>query len=576
MIANTPLRCRLYFSLCAWLALGLSGFAVRADDRSMNGSDNNPNDSSMGAANTQLGRISDAAYGDLVSSPAGGTRPSAREISNTVSAQTGSVLDPNYLSDFVWQWGQFLDHDMDLTEAATPSESFHIPVPAGDPYFDPNWTGTQEISLNRSVYHPLSGTGTEYPREQMNSLSSWIDASNVYGSDDARAAALRAPGGKLATSAGNLLPFNTGGLPNANEGPLPASSMFVAGDVRANEQIGLTAMHTLFMREHNRIADSLEGSGLTDDQIYHRARKIVGAQMQVITYNEFLPALLGEMAPVPSATYDSSVDATISIEFTTAIYRVGHTMLSPQLQRIQNDGTSAPGGAIALSSAFFDPTLLDDPGELDLLLKGLASQRQQMVDTLVVDGVRNFLFGPPGSGGFDLASLNIQRGRDHGLSDYNSMRVAMGLDAALDFSDITSDAALAAALSDLYEGDINNVDLWVGALAEDLLPGASVGELTAFTLADQFQRLADGDHYFYLWDPDFTEEDIAELEATRLSDIILRNTDITNLQSNVFIVPEPATWMLALIGAILLGLTARGRCIRFGSSRSGCHAMQTS
>ncbi len=90
--------------------------------------------------------------------------------------------------------------------------------------------------------------------------------------------------------------------------------MFLAGDIRANEQVGLTSVHTLFMREHNRLADLIKAvdPGLSDEDIYQKARKIVGAQMQIITYNEFLPALLGDAAAweamrlgeVPDAFHD--------------------------------------------------------------------------------------------------------------------------------------------------------------------------------------------------------------------------------------------------------------------------------
>ena len=82
--------------------------------------------------------------------------------------------------------------------------------------------------------------------------------------------------------------------------------MFLAGDVRANEQVGLLAFHTLFVREHNRLADKIvkkykralpSGTSERDEHIYQLARKIVGAELQAITYNEFLPALLGPMAP---------------------------------------------------------------------------------------------------------------------------------------------------------------------------------------------------------------------------------------------------------------------------------------
>src|SRR5207248_3443948 len=118
---------------------------------------------------------------------------------------------------------------------------------------------------------------------------------------------------------------------------------------------------------------------------------------------------------------------------------------------------------VALSQAFFNPPLLVANG-IDSVLKYLSSDPSSEVDTLVVNSVRNFLFGPPGAGGLDLVSLNIQRGRDHGLADYNTMRAAYGLPRVTDFTQITANADVQAKLKSLY-GSVNNIDPWVGALA---------------------------------------------------------------------------------------------------------------
>jgi len=525
-----------------------------AQYRSVDGSGNNPNDANLGKTDTQLMRMMGPMYEDGVSEPRGGwvsSLPSARAVSNAVAAQSTSIFNDRGLSDFTWQWGQFVDHDIDLTDNAEPHEPFNIAVPAGDPWFDPFNTGTQEIGLNRSVYDTATGTGPGDPRRQINQITTWIDASNVYGSDQLRADTLRTfSGGRLATSAGDLLPFNTAGLPNANAGPLPASSMFLAGDVRSNEQVSLTAMHTLFVREHNRLAGEIESAnpGMQDEDIYQQARKIVGAQMQAITYNEWLPALLGTGAVPSYSGYDDTVDPRIANSFSTALFRVGHTMLSPTLRRTDNDGNVIPQGNLSLADAFFNPSRITGEGGIDPLLKGMSTQLMQEIDTKVTDAVRNFLFGPPGAGGFDLASLNIQRGRDHGLPTYNELRSQLGLGAKATFEDITSDAGLQAALASVY-GSVNEIDLWVGALAEDHVAGSSVGELIQFVLVDQFVRLREGDRFFYLNDGFFTPDLLAEIEAITLADIIRRNTGITNIQDNVFFVPEPASVVLVLLGA---------------------------
>jgi len=223
---------------------------------SIDGTGNNLVQTTWGSTGTDLLRIAAAAYSDGVSSPAGADRLDARAVSNAVAAQADGVdiLNNRGLSAFVYAWGQFIDHDLDLTPTGTTA--FNIAVPTGDPSFDPAGTGTAVITLNRSITDPATGTSSSNPAQQVNTITAYIDGSMVYGSDSVRAAALRTfSGGQMATSAGDLLPFNTAGLPNANDARIfPDSKLFLAGDVRANENVELTALQTLFVREHNHQA----------------------------------------------------------------------------------------------------------------------------------------------------------------------------------------------------------------------------------------------------------------------------------------------------------------------------------
>ena len=525
--------------------------------RSIDGTGNNLEHAEWGSANAALTRRIAADYEDGVGSPSGADRPSAREISNAVVAQAGDVPNALGVSDFFWQWGQFLDHDITLTPELYPIEAFDIEVPLGDPWFDPYSTGVALIPLGRSYYEYVDGQ-----REQFNELTAWIDGSNVYGSDDDRALALRTLDGtgRLKTSAGDRLPYNEEGLPNA---PSTAPDYFLAGDVRANEQVGLTVMHTLFVREHNYWADRLRAEAERDsgfeqgdlrtrdgrarvrqgelsarrgrmsgEQIYQRARAIVSAEIQVITYREFLPLLLGPSGMEPYQGYRDSVQPDIRNEFATAAYRFGHSMLSPTLLRIDAEGRELRQGHLSLAQAFFAPAELEVG--LEPYLRGLAVRRAQEVDPLVIDELRNLLFGPPGAGGLDLAALNIQRGRDHGLAGYAEARLALGLPPALTFAAISSDPAVQARLASVYSGP-DQVDLWVGGLAEDKLPGAMVGRTFHRILSEQFRALRDGDRYWY--ERSLPGELVELVERQSLAAIIRRNTRIGDeLQDNVFLV----------------------------------------
>jgi hypothetical protein len=498
--------------------------------RTIDGSGNNGAHPDWGRAGTPLLRTTAVGYEDGSGSPGGQDRASAREISNLCVAQPGPLPNAIGASDFLWQWGQFLDHDLDLVPTASPAEPFDVAVPVGDPWFDPTATGTATIALNRSHYVTIDGV-----RQQVNAITAFIDASNVYGSDPARALALRALDGtgRLATSPGDLLPFNEAGLPNA---PSPDPAFFLAGDERANEQVGLTAMHTLFVREHNLWADFFGALApwLGDDERYGLARAMVGAEMQAITYREFLPVLLGPGALPPYQGYRRAVDPGIANVFAAAAYRVGHTMLSSTLLRLGADGQPVPAGNLPLSGAFFRPDVFAATGPAPLL-RGLASQMAQETDAKVVDEVRNLLFGPPGAGGFDLASLNIQRGRDHGLPGYNRVRVDYGLPAAAGFADVNPDPAVQAELAAAY-ATVDDVDVWVGGLSEPHVAGAMVGETFFAVLADQFVRLRDGDRFWYqsYLPPLFRNL----VEQSTLARIIRRNTEIgPELQPDVFRVP---------------------------------------
>jgi hypothetical protein len=496
--------------------------------RSIDGSGNNPIDPTLGAANIPLLRNTTIAYGDGSGTPAGADQKSAREISNDVFAQDHLIPCAKNISDFVWDWGQFVDHDIDMTPAADPAEPFNIPVPKGDPFFDPNGTGTQVIELNRSLYQMIDGV-----RQQMNVITAFLDGSQVYGSDDARALELRTLDGtgKLKTSEGDLLPYNVDGFPNQ---PDTSATYFLAGDVRANEQVALTTLHTLFMREHNFWATRIKRQypQLNDDGIYYRARAIVGAEIQAITYRDFIPLLLGPDALPPYTGYNPDVNPGIENSFSTAAYRVGHTMLSPVLKRLDSNNQSI--GDLDLSQAFFNPTEISGPG-IDVYLRGMARQIPQEIDAYLVDGVRNFLFGPPGAGGFDLASLNIQRGRDHGLPRYNQVRIDFGLAPKASFADVTSDPDVQAKLATAY-ATVDDIDVWVGALAEDHYNGGLCGELVYTILRDQFTRLRDGDRFWY--QTYMPASFVRRIERQPLSAIIRRNTAIgSELPQDVFIVP---------------------------------------
>ncbi len=513
------------------------------DNRTIDGSDNNLQNPEWGAAHTQLKRLTTIGYTDGVESPGGISRPNPRMISNVLFAQDSLLNEPSNLSDFVWAFGQFIDHDLSLT--GDSNENALIPVPMGDPWFDPFGTGASMIFMRRSKKMDGTGTDPSNPREHGNEITAWLDASSVYGSDQERADWLRTfSDGKMKTSTYNLLPWNTftgnfattvdWDAPLMDDGVQLSNYHFVAGDPRANEHPLLIAFHTVFVREHNRLCDTLkiDHPDWTDEELYQYARKIVGGLIQNVVYNEWLPAMGVNVDPYLG--YDPNTDPRIMNIFSAAAFRLGHTLLNSTIQRLDNDGNEIQGGNLQLQEAFFNPqSILFLGGGIDPLFKGMGAQVAQDLDCKVIDDVRNFLFGPPGAGGLDLVSININRGRERGLPDFNTVRADFGLTPYSSFLELNSDTLIANSMEQLY-GDINNIDPWVGMLAENKMPDALFGATIMEIMKSQFTALRDGDRFYFENDNGLSADEIAEIRNTTLHDIIMRNTNITLMQPNVF------------------------------------------
>jgi peroxidase len=482
--------------------------------RSFDGSQNNQSDATLNAAGTEFARIGEAHFADGISVPLGGNNP--RTISNlVVGAGDSDVANPEGVSAFMYAWGQFIDHDLTLTRTDGVSD-ISVVVPAGDSVLP---AGTI-IPITRAVIDPTTGAGPSNPAMALNSNTAWLDASMVYGSNAATAASLRTADGHMLTSQGNNLPIVNG--------------MVVAGDVRAGENPALTALQTLFVREHNYWVDKLhlEHPRWSGDQLYNHARAIVTAEIANITYSEFLPNLLGKNALTRYDGYDPNVDPHLTLEFVAAAFRFGHSIVSGETEGLAENGEVIAGSEEDLKDVFFQPAAnFNDNGGTDGQLRHLAADPSQALDARIVDDLRNFLFDPPVS--LDLAAINIQRARDLGLGTLNQTREALGLDPYTDFSQITSDPETLAGLKAAY-GNVNNVGLWTGGLSENHVAGALVGETFQAIIKMQFEALRDGDR-FWFENQGFDSKTLSAIKDTTLADIILRNTDTKHIQDDVFV-----------------------------------------
>ncbi len=517
---------------------------------SINGSGLNSENPDWGAANTQMSRQS-----PRYPSPDGNNLtfwdrtdvPNPREVSNAVCHESIEHPDSRNLSDYVWLWGQFATHEMDHTTTQDgrthdqlQPDTAHIPVHENDTWM--GFPGGLYMRFFRSVI--VNGSDNPDPsiqREHPNTITSWLDGSVVYGSDDARGDWLREyNGGRMKISdypEGDLLPqanyANDPTTPGMSFAGFNFTDSFVAGDGRANEHVALLAMHILFVREHNRLADEIaeRNPGWSDEEIFQYARHINIGLIQTITYYEFLPSLGIDLEPY--LEYNSSINPTISNEFSVVAFRMGHSQIGSAMLRMDGDRNPIEQGHLTLREGFFDVTPITEEGGIGPILRGLAYNIEPENDIYYSDDLRNQMFGPPGSGGLDLCAIDIQRGRDHGIPDFNTVRESYGLERYSNWSDITSDIEVQEKLNSTYP-DIDSVDALIGMFAEDHVENSALGETMHHIIKDQFTRLRDGDRLHFESDNSEIYELRSEIENTTLADIILRNTEIEHIQCDVF------------------------------------------
>jgi peroxidase len=442
--------------------------------------------------------------------------PNPRTISNIIAGGTGSAgnnaetTDPS-LSAWLYVFGQFVDHDIDLEETKPTAPAINIVIPAGDPVFA---TGAI-IAMNRDTRNQSTNT-------IINTVAGYLNLSQIYGSTAAVNASLVNPDGTL-TSTGNGLY-----LPIVN-------GVFVTGDPRVMENPELTALTTLFMREHNYWVGALKAQHptWTGLQLYNMARSLNIAEYQNIVYSAYLPHLIGNVLR-PYAGYSASVNPQVTQEFSTAAFRVGHSQVSDTQEGI------GPTGAVvfteSIADAFFNTPALDVSNGVDPLLRSLNIDFSQATDVYTVSALRNLLVAGLVGGDvdkMDLIAIDIQREKDVGLGTLNQTRQAMRLRPYMSFQQLTPDRVLQANLQSVY-GNINNVDLFMGGLAEMHAPGANVGPTFQAIIADQFGRMRSGDRFFWL-NTGLDRPTQQMISQTTLATLMNRDTAMTNLHGDLFV-----------------------------------------
>lgn len=443
--------------------------------RTLSGHCNNLRNPNLGKSLTTFARLLPPVYDDGVSKPrtlsvTGQPLPNPRTISATIHPDISNLH--NRYTLMVMQFAQFLDHDVTMTPIAKgfaesiPScrscdsartvhpECNPFPVPANDHTYP-----TVNISTGERMCFPsmrsLPGQQNLGPREQVNQNTAFLDGSVVYGENNCVCNALRGFSGRM----------NITTHPNRGKDLLPQSAVhpecktasgycFIAGDGRASEQPALAVMHTLWVREHNRVMGGLQqvNPHWDSEKLFQETRRIISAMLQHITYNEFLPRILGWNAVslyglklLPQGyykDYSPTCNPSVLNEFAGAAYRIGHSMLRPHIPRMDQNYQSIDP-PILLRDGFFNVDMLYNQGMVDEMIRGLVSTPMETLDQFITGEVTNHLFENrkiPHSG-VDLIALNIHRGRDHGIQSYNNYRALCNLKRASTFEDLSREMA---------------------------------------------------------------------------------------------------------------------------------------
>lgn len=526
-------------------------------------------------------RLQPADYGDGVgfarrSSLTGNQLPPARLVA--VNLHPDLETPSSDLSVLFMSWGQLVNHD--LAQASTARDAtghehkccsrkmitsqqrqkevdfyltncMPILLPSNDPVYGPVGVRCHEFKRSLAALRPACSLG---PRTQLNTITSYVDASFVYGSSSSQSRSLRRHAGRGQLAMWNyfesvrMKPLLPAQLENPDEeciGRRAGRYCFRSGDSRTNQQIQLVALHTVHARQHNRIAAGLAtlNPHWSGQRIYHEARHIHIALVQHILLSEYLPELLGQRAMEKYHLtetsrpdewwdgYDPGVNAGISQEFAAAAFRQGHTSVPSQVMRF-NPMSHEPLRVYALRRVFRQPWALYEPGAVDEFVAGMVDVPAKNLDAFMTSELSGHLLEVPGETvGLDLASINIQRGRDQGVAGYNSFREWCGLGRVGSFEELDAYMSNRSSfvMSQLYES-VDDIDLFTGGVSEFPLEGAQVGPTFACIIGRQFELLRAGDRFWFENGPQsgpqaFSPAQLASIKQVTLARLLCVNSD---------------------------------------------------
>ncbi|XP_037912558.1 peroxidase [Hermetia illucens] len=535
--------------------------------RRFDGLCNNVDHPTWGATMAPFQRLVGPLFADGINAPrisiTGSDLPLSRVVSRTMHPDEG--YHDHAGTVMIIAWGQFMDHDFTLTGTPLdpinrndPEECCKRPLHLKHPYCNEiripdndyfyKLFNVKCLDFVRAFPSPRPGCRLG-SRNPYNILTGVIDGNTVYGVTEKFARSLRTGYGGLLRmnpvfkqyGLKDLLPLK---LDIPDEGcTRPNGNMycFDAGEIRVNEQLVLTCMHTLMARNHNNLAAGLAhvNPHWDDETLFQEARRINIAIIQHITFNEFLPILLGKEVLEKFGLvlqkhgywdgYDPKINPGIIDAFAAAAFRFGHSLLPTAVERWSKAHKFI--ASKRLSDLIRRPYDLYRAGVLDEYFMGLMNQVAQAMDDSITQEVTNHLFKKEGARfGMDLVSLNMQRGREFGLPGYMEFRKFCGLPPADRWDEMFG--SMPNETIRRYQSIFkhpNDIDLWSGGVSEKPLPGSMLGPTFACVIATQMSYSRRGDRFWYELPnqpSSFSPEQLQEIRKITLARLICDNTDL--------------------------------------------------
>ena len=484
--------------------------------------------------------------------------PSARLIANT-------LLLPNPTdSEFTYQFmtfGQFVAHD--ITRAVESSakcdcnsydpDCFNIPVPKGDSSFNDSCIPFARSAASLSLYFNCY-LGA---REQANNMTHYMDLDNLYGRTVKDNIKLRAGnGGLLKSSKIPGSPFEGLPLQNPSLGcPIMAKKgCFFAGDANVEQNEMLSATHTIFLREHNRIARALNAinPNWDDERLFQESRRILIAMYQFIYFDKWIPNLIGRRLTKKynlgllkegySYLYNDQLYPQIINEFATAAYRL-HILVHNDV--LKADKYLKTTEDKTLTASIFNTS--DAYTALDDICRGTLVEVTYQSLPQMAESLHNLLFFQvPGEKTISLSAFNIQRGRDHGLQPYVSYRRFCGLSVPKKFNDLR-DYMSPEAISNLRKvyKNVKDIELYPGGASEKKTEDGLIGATFSCIQAYQYYILKFGDWFWFENGQDeysrFTPGQLKEIRKTSFSRILCENVELVSIPTDAFKLEDEKT-----------------------------------